>query len=101
MLEVKKVQVNLIDKYNYLAHEVKEKKIDIDILNFKTALTEHISLLNLIFIQYAFETENLVNIINMTIQGLVHSSVLDTGSFRNQMKDIKTQLPIEEDIPVN
>lgn len=101
MLEMEKVRVNLIDKYNYLTQEVQAKKINIDILNFEAALEEQISLLNLILIQYAFETENLVNIINMAIQGLVHSSVLNTGTFRTQLKDIKTQLPTGEDIPVN
>lgn len=101
MLEMEKVQVNLIDKYNYLGCEVQAQKIHIDISNFEAALEEQISLVNLIFIQYAFETENLVNIINMAIQGLIHSSVLDTETLRNQIKDIKMQLPTGEDIPIS
>lgn len=101
ILEMEKVQVNLIDKYNFLAHEVQTQKVNIDFLNFEAALEEQISLLNLIFTQYAFETENLVNIINMAIQGQIHSSVLDARTFKNQIKDIKTQLSTGEDIPVN
>lgn len=101
LLEMEKVQINLVDKYNYLVHEMQVEKIHLGSLEFETALEEQISLLNLILAQYAFETENLVSIINMAIQGLVHSSILDVKTLKNQIKDIKTQLPIGEGIPVN
>lgn len=101
LLEMEKAQVNLVDKYNYLAHEMQVEKIHIGILEFETALEEQVSLLNLIFTQYTFETENLVNIVNMAIQGLVHSSILDVKTLKNQIKYVKTQLPIGEGIPVN
>lgn len=61
---------------------------------------EQILLLNLILILYAFETENLVNIINMVIQGRVHASILDIKTLKNQIKKIKTQLPTGEGLPV-
>lgn len=50
ILEMEKVQVNLIDKYNFLGRRVQTEKADIDFLNFESALEEQISLLNLIFI---------------------------------------------------
>lgn len=68
---------------------------------FETALEEQVSLVNLILTQYAFETENLVSIINMAIQGLVHSSILDVKTLKEQIKDIKTQLPTGESLPIN
>lgn len=101
LLEMEKAQVNLVDKYNYLVQEMQVEKIHIGILEFETALEEQVSLLNLILTQYAFETENLVSIINMAIQGLVHSSVLDVKTLKDQIKDVKTQLPVGEGIPVN
>lgn len=101
LLEINKNQINLADKYNYLLHEMQAEKIALGILNFKTALEERISLLNIILMQYAFETENLVNIINMALQGLVHSSILDTNTLKNQIKNVKTQLPIGEGIPID
>jgi hypothetical protein len=101
LLEMEKVQVNLVDKYNYLVHKKQVEKIHIGILEFETALEEQVSLLNLILTQYALETENLVSIINMVIQGLVHSSILDVKTLKNQIKDVKTKLPAGEGIPVN
>lgn len=101
LLEMEKAQVNLVDKYNYLSHEMQVEKIHIGYLQFETTLEEQVSLLNLILTQYAYETENLVNIINMAIQGLVHSSILDVQTLKNQIKEIKTQLPIGEGIPIN
>jgi hypothetical protein len=77
------------------------EKAEIGILNFKTALEERISFLNIILTQYAFEIENLLNIINMALQGFVHTSILDTNTLNNQLKDIKTQLPIGEGISID
>lgn len=101
LLEIEENQTKLSNKYNYLLHEIQIEKIEIGILNFKTALEERVSVLNIILAQYAFETENLVNIINMALQGLVHSSVLDAKTFKNQIRDIKAQLTTGEGIPVN
>ncbi|KAE9523912.1 hypothetical protein AGLY_015800 [Aphis glycines] len=101
LLEINKNEIHLADKYSYLLHEMQTEKATLGILNFKTALEERISLLNIILMQYAFETENLVNIINMALQGFVHSSILDTNTLKNQLKDIKTQLPIGEGIPID
>ncbi|KAL4112087.1 hypothetical protein QTP88_015935 [Uroleucon formosanum] len=101
LLEINKNEINLADKYNFLLHEMQTEKAAIGTLNFKTALEERISLLNIILTQYAFETGNLLNIINMALQGFVHSSILDTNTFKNQLKDIKAQLPIGEGIPID
>ncbi|KAL4153341.1 hypothetical protein QTP88_001174 [Uroleucon formosanum] len=101
LLEINKNEINLADKYNFLLHEMQTEKAAIGTLNFKTALEERISLLNIILTQYAFETGNLLNIINMALQGFVHSSILDTNTFKSQLKDIKAQLPIGEGIPID
>jgi len=77
LLEIEKVQTKLVNKYNYLFKETQMEKIELGISNFKTALEEKITLLNLILSQYAFETENLVSIINIATQGLVHFSIID------------------------
>lgn len=101
LIEIEKNQINLVDKYNYLIHEMQVEKLEIGILNFTMAVEERMSLLNLILMQYAFETENIVNIINMAIQGFVHASILDVKTLKNQIKDIKIQLPTGEGLPVD
>lgn len=101
LLEMEENQTKLANKFNYLLQEAQVEKLEIGILNFKAALEERVSLLTIILTQYAFETENLVSIINMALQGLVHSSILDANTFKNQIKDIKSQLPVGEGIPIN
>lgn len=101
LLEVEEHQKRLTDEYNYLLHEIQVEKVTVGILKFQTALEERVSLLNIILMQYVFETENLVNIINMALQGLVHSSLLDVRTFKNQIKEIKNQLPVREGIPID
>jgi len=71
LLEINKNEINLADKYSYLLREMQAEKTAIGILNFKTVLEERISFLNIILAQYAFETGNLLNIINMALQGFV------------------------------
>jgi hypothetical protein len=82
LLEIGESQTKLSDKYNYLLKEIQVEKIQIGILEFNTAQEERVSLLNIILTQYAFEMENLVNIINMALQALVHSSILDIKTLK-------------------
>lgn len=56
--------------------------MEIDILNFKVALEEQITLLGLILIQYSFETESLESIANATIRGSIHCSLLDSQTLK-------------------
>lgn len=63
-------------------------------------LTERITLLNLILTQFAYETENLVSIVNTVLKCVIHSSLLDVKTLVDQLKDIKVQLPIDLGIPV-
>jgi len=101
LIKVAKTQEKLVNKYNYLAEEIEVEKLEIGTLNVKTALEERVSLLNIILMQYAYKTENLENIINMALQGLIHSSLPNIETFKSQLEKIKTQLTIGEGIPIN
>lgn len=101
LIELASNQEKLTEKYNYLNSELEAEKIEIGILKFKVALEEQITLLNLILIQYSFETENLENIINAAIHGSIHSSLLDSQTLKEQLKEIESQLPVGATIPID
>lgn len=101
LILMEKEQGSLIEKYNYLVHETQVQKVEIGILDFKTALAQKISLLNLILAQYAYETETLGNIVNTALQGFVHSSLIDINVIVQQLKEIKSQLPLGLGLPPN
>lgn len=70
LIQAEKDQEILADKYNSLLHEVLAEKLELGIINFKIALEERIALLNLILIQYSFETANLEILLTRLYMGL-------------------------------
>lgn len=101
LIQIEKIQGSLKEKYNYLLHEVQAEKVAIGIMEFTTALTQKISLLNLILAQYAYETETLGTIVNTALQGFVHSSLININTIVQQLREIKSQLPLGLGLPPN
>ncbi|KAL4155989.1 hypothetical protein QTP88_000024 [Uroleucon formosanum] len=101
LIELEKKQGSLVDGYNHLLHKTDVIEMDVGILKFQNALTERIALLNVILTQYAYETENLVSIVNSALLGHIHPSLLDASEFNQQLKQIKIQLPIGLGLPID
>lgn len=101
LVELESKEKTLLKGYNYLLNEAITERKRVGILEFKQALSQRIALLNIIITQYAYETENLVNIVNAALQGFIHSSLLDTDEFNKQLKEIKLQIPVGSGIPVD
>jgi len=101
LVELESKEKALSKGYNYLLNESITEGKKVGILEFKQALAQRITLLNIIITQYAYETENLVNIVNAALQGFIHSSLLDTVEFNKQLKEIKLQIPVGSGIPVD
>lgn len=90
LIEAEKNQDMLTDSYDNLRNEMVAEKLQIGLNKFKIALEERIELLNLIFIQYSFETTNLENIVNTALHGFIRSSLLDASTLKEQLKEIKS-----------
>lgn len=101
LIQVGEIQEFLKEKYNYLLQETQAQKVQIGIIEFKTKLEQKISLLNLILAQYAYETETLENIVNSALQGFIHSSLMNINIIIQQLKEIKSQLPLGLSLPPN
>jgi hypothetical protein len=101
LIQIEKIEGSLKEKYNHLLHEVQVQKAAIGMVEFKTALTQKISLLNLILTQYAYETETLENIVNTALQEFVHSNIININSIVQQLREIKSNLPLGLKLPPN
>lgn len=81
----------LAESYEHLLHEVKAQNIEPGTIKFEAAKTERItgiftgriSIFNTILKQFAYEIDNLVNIVNSALRGCIHSCVLDSESLNN------------------
>jgi len=65
-----------------LIDEIVTEKVGVGILIFEVALEEQIALLNLILIQYSFETKSLESVVNAVIHGSIHYSLLDSSTLK-------------------
>lgn len=83
LIELDKKQGSLKHKYIHLLSEVQAQQKETGILQFKTALAQKLTLLNVILSQYAYETDTLENIVNSAVQGFIHSSLLDASVLDN------------------
>ena len=75
---MEKTQGSLVTKVNNLLQEIDAQSLEVGILRYQTKLVESITLLNQIFVQYSFETETLVSVVNAALHGHVHTSILDS-----------------------
>lgn len=86
LIEIENKQGSLVDGHNYLLNGTNVMEMEVGVLKFQNALTERIALLNVILTRYAYETEKLANIINSSLLGYVHPSVLDVEKLNRQLK---------------
>lgn len=82
-------------------YQILQSQVTINSLFIKTALLEQSIILGSLLNQYAYETQNLISIINSAIQDKIHSTVLPPSKLLKELKAIKltlhagTQLPLE------
>ena len=77
LIEIENKQGSLVNSYNYSLDIANVMEMEVCILKFQNALTECITLLNLILTPYASETENVANIVNSALLDDIHPSLLD------------------------
>lgn len=101
LIETEQKQNSLEDSYEYLRHEVQIQKLAQGTIKLETAIIEKITIFNLILTQFAYETNNLANIVNSALQGFIYSSLVDTEMFIEQLREIKLHLSLDLGLPVN
>lgn len=105
--EMSKVLNNLSDhqqmlesNFKILKSYVTKNSMTINSLLVKTTLLEQSILLQSLLNQYAYETQNLISIINSAFHGNIHSTVLPPSKLLTELKLIQLDLPAGTQLPI-
>lgn len=93
-------QQKLEGNLQYLQQLTKDSIRNINKQAFKTRLLEQAFLFEIILNQYAYETQNLIAVINAALDGKIHTSVIPLGNFLQELKEIKMNLPAGSKLPI-
>jgi len=95
-LNQQKIEQNI----KLLSMQVKLNAQNIDKIKIRTTLLEQTLYFEILLNQYAYETQNLLAIVNSAIHGKVHTSVLHTQRWLAELREIRTNLPIGTILPL-
>ncbi|KAL4112117.1 hypothetical protein QTP88_015965 [Uroleucon formosanum] len=84
----------------YLQGLTKESIVNINRLELKNKLLEQAFLFEVILNQYAYETQNLIAIINAALDGKIHTSVITPRKLIQELTEIKISLPMGNSLPI-
>lgn len=98
--EVTEHHQKLENNLQYLQRMTKESIVKINKLEFKNKLLEQAFLFEVTLNQYAYETQNLIAIINAALDGKIHNSVISPRKLMQELKEIKINLPMGNDLPI-
>lgn len=93
-------QHKLEENIRLLSEQVKQNTRNIDQIKIRTTLLEQTLFFEILLNQYAYETQNLLAIVNSAIHGKVHTSVLHTQRWLTELREIKTNIPIGTTLPL-
>jgi len=93
-------QQKLKDNYQVLQTQANKNSMTINTLMVKTTLLEQSIILESLLNQYAYETQNLISIINSAIHGKIHSTVLPPIKLLRELRAIQLTLPAGTQLPV-
>lgn len=83
-----------------LKEQIKRNSQEIDKTLMITTLMEQTVLFEVMLNQYAYETQNLIEIVNTALSGKLHTSILPSRKWLSELREIKINLPLGTDLPV-
>jgi len=98
--EITEHHQKLENNLQYLQELTRESIVNINKLEFKSKLLEQAFLFEVTLNQYAYETQNLIAIINAALNGKIHTSVITPRKFLQELKEIKVNLPLGNNFPI-
>lgn len=84
----------------FLQTQIKINAEKINELEIKETLIELALLFEITLNQYAYKTQNLIAIVNLVMQGKIHTSIFPTKRKIAELKEIKMNLPMGEALPL-
>ena len=93
-------QQKLEQNNQVLSEQVKKNSQKIDTIVVRTTLLEQTVLFEVMLNQYAYETQNLIEIVNAALNGKLHTTILSTRKWLTELREIKMNLPIGTALPL-
>lgn len=101
MNEIKENQQRFENNVKYLNEQVRQNTQEINELTIKSKLLEQSVLFETILNQYAYDTQNLIAIINSATTGKIHTSVIPINKWLTELREIKLMLPKGTHLPLD
>lgn len=73
---------------------------DIDRIKIRTTLLEQTLFSEVLLNRYAYETQNLLTIIDSALHGKLHTSILHTQRWLAELRELKANIPIGTTLPL-
>jgi len=93
-------QQKLEQNIQLLSEQVKRNSKDIDKIQIRTTLLEQTLFFEVLLNQYAYDTQNLLAIVDSALLGKVHTSVLHTQRWLTELREIKANIPVGTTLPL-
>lgn len=84
----------------HLQQQFENNTQNIDIISFKTKLLEQAFLFEIILNRFAYDTQNLMAIVNAALNGKVYTSALTSQTLMSELREIKMNLPTGSTLPM-
>ena len=93
-------QQKLEQNIQVLSEQIKRNTQNIDKIMVRTTLLEQTVLFEVMLNQYAYETQNLIEIVNAALNGKLHTTILSTRKWLTELREIKINLPVGTALPL-
>jgi len=87
-------QQQIEENLKHLQQQIENNTQNIDIIiSFKTKLLEQAFLFAIILNRFAYDTQNLMAIVNAALNGKIYTSALTSQTLMSELREIKMNLP--------
>lgn len=93
-------QQQLEGNLEFLKPQLNEKIQNINKIALKERLLEQAFLFEVVLNQFAYETQNLISIINTALDGKIHISVITPNQLLSELKELKIKVPTGSALPL-
>lgn len=93
-------QRNMESNIQYIQNQITQSITRIDTNMLRSKLLEQVMLFDITLNQYAYDTQNLIAIINSALDGKIHTSVFTPETLVKELKEIKMNLPLGTALPI-
>ncbi|KAL4088775.1 hypothetical protein QTP88_023859 [Uroleucon formosanum] len=93
-------QQQIEENLKHLQQQIENNTQNINLMSFKTKLLEQAFLFEVILNKFAYDTQNLMAIVNTALNGKIYTSALTSQTLMSELREIKMNLPMGSILPI-